>query len=113
MAQTLWKTMRPVLGVLVCAGAAASSVALFGRHPAANWLPIVFLAVVFLVAIRFGTMVGILGSLAAAVVFAYLLFPPMRSVAVTDPAARGNIAWMLLGGTIISFLLAPGPQTKH
>ncbi len=105
--------MRPVMGVFVCAGSAALFAALFGRHPAAKWLPIVFLAVVFLVALRFGTMVGILGSLAAAVVFAYMLFPPLRSVAVSDQAARSNLAWMLLGGTVISFLLAPGPQHKH
>ncbi len=97
----------------MCAAAAALSAVLFGRHPAAKWLPIVFLAVVFLVAVRFGTMVGILGSIMAALIFAYMLFAPVRNVAVTDPAARSNIGWMLLGGTVISFLLAPGPQHKH
>ena len=105
--------MRPVTGVLVCVGVAGFSAALFGRQPSAKWLPIVFLAVVFLVAVRFGTLVGIIGSVTAAVIFAYMLFAPLRSVVVTDPAARGNIAWLLLGGTVISFLLAPGPQHKH
>jgi K+-sensing histidine kinase KdpD len=107
------KFMRPLIGVLICSLAAALSAALFGSHPAAKWLPIVFLAVVFLVAVRFGTLVGIVGSLTAAMIFAYVLFPPVRSLAVADQAARSNIGWMLLGGTVISFLLAPGPERKH
>ena len=31
---------------------------------------------------------------------------------IEDPAARSNIGWMLLGGTVISFLVAPGLQEK-
>ncbi len=113
MAHRLFQLIRPAAGVLVCTAAAAASAALFGRHPAAKWLPIVFLAVVFLVAVRFGTLVGIMGSLVAALIFAYVLFEPVRSISINDHAARSNIGWLLLGGTVISFLLAPGPEHKH
>lgn len=101
------------MGVLVCAGSALGAVALFGRNPSSASIPIVFIAVVLLVALRFGTMVGILGSFAAAAVFAYFLFSPLHSLAVENRAARSNIAWMLLAGTVISFLLAPGLQERH
>ncbi len=114
MRHTLSRFLRPITGLAVCSVSAAVAAALFGRQPAAKWLPIVFLAVVFLVAVRFGTLVGILGSMIAAVIFAYMLFTPVSSLVVTDPEARSNLAWMLLGGTVISFLLAPGPQQhKH
>jgi K+-sensing histidine kinase KdpD len=97
----------------LCAGAAGLAVAIFGRHPASGAIPIVFIAVVLLVALRFGTAVGILGSLAAAAVFAVFLFAPLGSLAVTDRAARSNLAWMLLAGTVISFLLAPSMEERR
>ncbi len=107
------KFLRPLVGVLLCGAAAATSGVLFGRRPSSVWLPVVFLAVVFLVAVRFGAVVGVLGTLAGAAVFAYLLFPPIGRLAVEDAGARGSLAWMLLGGIVISFLLAPGQQPRH
>ncbi len=113
MAKAYFSLLRPLIGVLLCAGSAAASVALFGRRPSSVWLPLLFLAVVFVVAVRFGALVGILGTVAGALVFAYLLFPPVGRLAVEDASARGNLGWMLLGGIVISFLLAPGHQPRH
>ncbi len=107
------RVVRPLIGVGACAGGAFGSVLLFGHHASSASIPIVFIAVVLLVALRFGTMVGILGSLAAAAVFAYFLFAPLGSFSVESHGARSNIAWMLLAGTVISFLLAPGVQEKQ
>ncbi len=107
------RLVRPLIGIAVCAGGAAFFTAVFGRRPSAVWLPIAFIAIVFVVAVRFGTLVGILGSLAAAAVFAYFLFAPLGRLAVEDSAARSNIGWLLLGGTVISFLVAPGIEEKR
>ncbi len=113
MAKACFTFIRPLLGVLLCAAAAAVSVALFGRRPGSAWLPLVFLAVVFAIAVRVGALVGVVGTLAGILVFAYLLFPPLGRLAVEDAGARTNLGWMLLGGVVISFLLAPGQQPRH
>ncbi len=112
MTEAYFRVIRPVAGVLLCAATAGLSVALFGRHPASASLPLMFIAVVFAVAMWFGTLVGIAGSVLAALIFSYFLFP-VGSFTVSSPAARSNIAWMLLAGIVISFLLAPTHQQSH
>ncbi len=113
MATKASRYLRPLVGIGLCAASAAGSVALFGRRPSTMWLPLLFLAVVFIIAVRFGALVGVLGTLAGGVVYAYLLFPPLGRIAVENADARGSLGWMLLGGIVISFLLAPGHQPRH
>ncbi len=106
------QAVRPVAGIVLCVAVAAVLAALFGRHPASAMLPLLFIAVVFAIAMWFGTLVGITGSVLAALIFTYFLLPAGR-FAVANQAARNNIAWMLLAGIVISFLLAPTHQQPH
>jgi K+-sensing histidine kinase KdpD len=69
-------------------------------------IPLAFLVIVILVALRFGAMAGMLGSASAAVIFAFFLYHP-AGIGVEDPAARMNLAWLVLGGLACSYLLAP------
>jgi K+-sensing histidine kinase KdpD len=70
-------------------------------------LPLVFLIVVILVARKMGEAAAILGTIAAALVFAMLLFQPLGSLGVTTKAARMSLAWFLLGGMVCAHLLSP------
>jgi len=70
-----------------------------------------------LVAIRFGKAAGIIGTFAAALVFAVFLFRPTLSPLVEDVSARDHLIWMLLIGVILSDLLGAytviGTKDKH
>ncbi|MCI0348739.1 MAG: DUF4118 domain-containing protein [Acidobacteriales bacterium] len=74
-------------------------------------LPLVFLIVIVLVSRKFGEAAAILGTVAAALVFATLLFQPLGSVGVAAKLARTSLAWFLLGGMVSAHLLSP-PSAK-
>jgi K+-sensing histidine kinase KdpD len=93
------------IGALICVIVAALTVPVFGDVSFKRLVPFLFLLVITTVAIRFGNLAGILGTLSAALIFSIFLFRPVLSFAVEDPAARGNLIWMLLSGIIISDLL--------
>lgn len=101
---------RPAAGLLGCAALALVAVHIFAEHPWRVFIPLVFISVVVLVALRFGMAAGALGGIVAALIFAYALFPPLDSFRVSDASARANLAWMLLGGVALSFLLLEPPR---
>ncbi len=74
-------------------------------------VPLAFVAVIVTLALRYGTAVGVFGSVAAALIFALLLFEPLHKFQVQSAAARANIGWMLLAGIALSYLLAGPPHT--
>ena len=94
-------------------GAAASGLAAIGAtaiaegHPWKDMVPLVFIAVLLIVAGIFGARAGVLGTVLAALVFAAFLFGPTGSLNIASDAARSNLAWMLLIGLAFSFLFAP------
>jgi len=96
-------------GAVICTGAAAMMTAIFSDRSGREMLPLVFLAVITLVAVYFGVVAGVIGSLAAAVIFSIFLFPPLGSPIVNDISERANVGWMLLGGLALSYLFAPHP----
>ncbi len=99
--------MLPVIGVAISAWCAGLLSFIFeGRHHGAI-VPVAFIVIVTLVAIRFGAPAGMVGALTAAIIFAYFLYKPLGSVSVDDPKARMNLAWLVLGGLAFSYLLAP------
>jgi len=75
-------------------------------------LPLIFLAVVITLALRFGEGAGILGTLIAGGIFAYFLFAPVGSFRIGNEAAKTNLGWMLLVGISASFLLSPPSHKK-
>jgi K+-sensing histidine kinase KdpD len=101
------------VGVALCAAASALLAEIFASRSSRNTIPLVFIAVIVLLAARYGSAVGVFGSIAAALIFSILLFPPLYQIRVQDAAARENIGWMLLAGIALSYLLAGPPQKPN
>jgi K+-sensing histidine kinase KdpD len=111
----LSSSLTSAIGVVFCTWAAAMICMLFQGRPTRALIPVVFLVVVTLVAMRCGIIAGIIGSAISALIFATFLFHPLGSVSVANPAARTNLAWLIVGGLAFSYLLAPigrGPQRR-
>ncbi len=111
------KFSRPLqnLGLVILSAAAATLAALgFASRPSRFIVPFIFIAALVLVAMRCGALVGIVGSIVAGAIFAYLLYPPLHSVQVHDAGDRAQLAWVVLAGIALSYLFAgPGPHTPH
>jgi K+-sensing histidine kinase KdpD len=88
-----------------CAGAAALLIPIFGKSSLKNIVPFLFLIVIALIASRFGSLAGVVGTFLAGLLFAMFLFRPIPSLNIEEVAARNNLIWMLLGGVILSDLL--------
>jgi integral membrane sensor domain MASE1 len=86
---------------------------IFHQRGGAIAVPITFLAIVFLVSVRCGVLSGILGSLAAALIFAMFLYPPLGSPQIESKAQRSNLGWLILGGFTISYLLGSSPGGRE
>ena len=98
------------VGAGICAFAAGlGAVALHGSVLKA-FLPFLFLAVVILVSLRFGSVAGFLGTVGTALIFAAFLFDPVLSVKVDDPVERSNLIWMVFGGICASELIGFRPK---
>lgn len=93
------------LGMVCCTVVAALLIPLFGASSGKAFLPIPFLLIIVLVAFGFGRAAGILGTLAAAFLFAWFLYEP-AGLAVADPVAKSHLIWMLIIGVLLSDLLA-------
>ena len=109
----LWTVslMDASIGGLVCALAAMGFSAIANGHPWQNIAPLIFTAVLLVIAAVFGARAGILGTVLAAVVFAGFLFGAVGSIHVANESARDNLGWMLLIGIGFSFLFAPPTST--
>ena len=95
------------IGTGICGLAALGASALSVGHTWQNTVPLVFIAVLFVIARLFGARAGVLGSVLAALIFASFLYSPLGRISVTNESARGNLGWMLLIGIGFSFLFAP------
>jgi K+-sensing histidine kinase KdpD len=105
-------TLRALLGLLLCFVAALVFSKLLAHSPLGQYLPLCFVAVLVLVAARFGAIASVLGAVVAIAVFAYSLYPPLGSLRIADFGARESLAWMLLGALAISFLLFPPKRSS-
>ncbi len=110
--ETLKWTARTTWGLIICATMAVGCSYLFSTQPWIFFLPVLFVVVIVAVAARYGVMVGILGSIVSAGIFAHLLFSPLHSLRVDNDTARASLAWMLLGGIAIPYLMLPGLRDK-
>ncbi len=99
--------------VLLC-GSAAWAVSQFGWDPTHKMLlPFAFLALVLLLGLHYGRAVGMLGSIASALIFAHALYQPVGSFFVSDQTARSVLAWTVLIGVSTSFLFLPTQDEVH
>jgi len=67
--------------------------------------PVICLQVVMLVALRWGRVTGLIGSLLACLIFAAFLFPP-NGLAIQDVTERVMLL-ILIGGTLIVSAFVP------
>ncbi len=88
-----------------CAIAAALATLLFYESSFKTMLPLGFLTVIAGVAILFGRLGGIVGTVTTSLVFASVLFEPRPSLAVADPVAKSHLAWMAAIGLVLSDLM--------
>ena len=95
------------IGGLVCAITAVGFSAAAEGHAWKNMIPLVFTAVLLMIAAFFGSRAGILGTVLAAMVFASFLFGSVANIQVANESARANLGWMMLIGIGFSFLFAP------
>jgi K+-sensing histidine kinase KdpD len=104
-----------IVGVVLCAALSLLLVLLFASRASGAGVPLVFVAVILALAVRYGAAVGI-GSVVAAFIFSVFLFEPFHSFRVQNSSARANIGWMLLAGIALSYrLTAPSntPRNKN
>jgi len=101
------------MGVLVAAAAAYGLARLFAGYDAKVFLPLWFVTVLVALAVRYGIMVGVVGSLLSAAIFASTLFSPLGSLWISDLTARQNLAWMVLAGVVLSYLFAPSDSAHR
>jgi hypothetical protein len=93
------------LGMVCCTVMAALLVPLFSASSSKAFLPIPFLLIIVIVAFEFGRAAGVLGTMAAAFLFAWFLYEP-AGLAVSDPVAKSHLIWMVIVGVLLSDLLA-------
>lgn len=106
------RIVNTLIGVLICASAAALAAYVF-HGSATSVLPLVFLALVTAVALRYGIAAGVIGSVASAVIFAVFLYKPAGSLALRSGSARDSLSWLLLGGIVLSYLFAPQKNSRE
>jgi K+-sensing histidine kinase KdpD len=109
---TLKWTARTAWGLVLCSALAVGSAYLFSNRPSNVILPFLFVVVIVAIAARYGVMVGILGSVVSAAIFARMLYAPLHSFRVADVTARAALAWMILGGVAIPYLVLPGIRSR-
>lgn len=109
MRQKAFFALRVAAAAVLCGGVAAA-ISLAFQSQAIEFrakLPFLLLIPVVLVARKVGEAAAIMGTIAAALVFAMLLFQPLNNVGVADKSARASLAWFLLGGMVCAHLLCP------
>jgi|SRR5436853_6241054 len=107
------KWVRPAVGVALCAVAAEGLTLAFDSTPFTVFLPLIFLGIIILVALRFGNASGVIGTIVAALTFAVFLFEPTLSLEVKNSAERSNLIWMVVGGVAIRACREHSPKTGH
>jgi hypothetical protein len=97
--------LRTALGIGSCTLASAALVAMFWESSLRSLVPFVFLAVIAYIALRFGTIAGLVGTISSALVFASILFEPRPSLAISNPVDRNHLIVMIVIGICASELL--------
>jgi K+-sensing histidine kinase KdpD len=113
MSKRISRAAEFLIGSGLVAGLAVLATAFFGGRPQREWLPIAFIVLALLVAMRYGSSAGVAGTLAAAFVFAWMLYLPHGSLRVEDTGARDNIGWLIIGGVALSVLFGRPPREER
>jgi len=97
--------LRSSLGAASCTAVAGCLIPIFAGNAYRAIVPLFFLLVILYVALRFGHVAGIIGTVCAALVFEIFLFEPTLSLAIENPSARNHLISMVILGLCASELL--------
>jgi hypothetical protein len=97
--------LRSFLGAASCTAVAGCLIPVFSGSAHRSLVPFMFLLVILYVALRFGHIAGMIGTICAALVFEIFLFEPTLSLAISSPAARNHLISMVILGVCASELL--------
>jgi K+-sensing histidine kinase KdpD len=97
--------LRSSLGAASCTAVAGCLIPLFAGNTYQTIVPLFFLLVILYVALRFGHIAGIIGTICAALVFEIFLFAPRLSLAIESRSARHHLISMVILGICASELL--------
>jgi hypothetical protein len=97
--------LRSSLGAASCTALAGCLIPVFGGNAYRAAIPFFFLLVILYVALRFGHVAGIIGTVCAALVFEIFLFEPTLSLAIENPSARNHLISMVILGICASEIL--------
>lgn len=100
--------LNSCLGIAACAGVAVLLSKFLGDNADARLAaPAICLQVVIAATLYWGRMAGLVGAVAATVIFELLLFPPLGRFAVNDPTERAVLIFFQLAAIGI-VLMSPG-----
>ena len=97
--------LRSSLGAASCTALAGCLIPVFAGNTYRAIVPLFFLLVILYVALRFGHIAGIIGTVCAALVFEVFLFEPTLSLAINNPSARHHLISMVVLGISASEIL--------
>jgi len=97
--------LRSSLGAVSCTAVAGCLIPVFAGNAYRAIVPLFFLSVILYVALRFGHVAGIIGTVCAALVFEIFLFEPTLSLAIENPSARNHLISMVILGICASEIL--------
>lgn len=109
----LLATGKRAVGLLLCAAAAVLIAVVSAPRPWRTFVPLAFVCVIMVLAARYGMVVGLFGSIAAAFIFAYLLYEPLGSFRVASQSDRSSLGWMILSGIALPYLLLPSQARRN
>lgn len=90
--------VETAIGSIFCAITAAVLSLLMRDSAGRALLPLIFILVIVVAALRFGALASAIGTFIASLVFAYFLFTPVGSFRVQKPEARQSLLWMVMIG---------------
>jgi len=97
--------LRSSLGAASCTAVAGCLIPVFSGSAHRSIVPFLFLLVILYVALRFGHIAGMIGTIGAALVFEIFLFEPTLSFAISSPTARDHLISMVILGVCASEFL--------
>lgn len=97
--------LRSSLGAVSCTALAGCLIPVFAGNTYRAIVPLFFLLVILYVALRFGHIAGVIGTVCAALVFEIFLFEPTLSLAINNPSARHHLISMVILGICASEIL--------
>jgi hypothetical protein len=97
--------LRSSLGAASCTALAGCLIPVFAGNSYRPIVPLLFLLVILYVALRFGHIAGIIGTVCAALLFEIFLFEPTLSLAIHNASARNHLISMVIFGICASELL--------